>query len=558
MKLNVAQKLAMGLGIMCLLALLPATYELWQFRKATRLVTIISTDDASAAQAASKVAVLFGRLRSLRTAALAKAAMSANHNLEAEIAKDRNAYFEAYENAAKSADELSVIATDRAGHAATPERGPVWQQLSNEAAQLGESLRNNRQLAEGFFRSVEHNQLQTAGEQEAQLEGLAANSANQIDLSVQNLRQLADIGIAAVQQTYDDVLRAVIVTFAAVLLGATAITFGLSRSINRRLSMAIAHVTRIGGGDLREGVSIPGHDEFHLLGRHLNEATTRLRDAARGTRKAAESVHAATAQIRASTQQQAASVAEQLAAVEQTMATLSEITESGAQISRRAQDVSQKAESVAVVSTTGMKALEDTLTAMESIREQSEAVATNIVQLSERTQAIGEIIITVNDIAERSHLVALNAAIEAAAAGEHGRSFAVVANEIKNLADQAKEATSQVRSNLLEIQHGINSSVMLTEEAVKRVTAGKKQTDSTQRTIGDMAENIRESVMAFQQIVAGTNQQQIGLEQVIQALQNIRQASTQTADGTRQLEEAATGLNQLGQQMVDAVRNYQV
>ena len=150
------------------------------------------------------------------------------------------------------------------------------------------------------------------------------------------------------------------------------------------------------------------------------------------------------------------------------------------------------------------------------------------------------------------------AAIEAAAAGEHGRTFAVVASEIKSLADQAKEATSQVRSNLSEIQHGINSSVMLTEEAVKRVAAGKRQTDATQATIRDLAESIQESVLAFQQIVAGTNQQQIGLEQVIQALQNIREASSQTAAGTRQLEGAAANLNDLGQGLVEAVRNYRV
>ena len=78
---------------------------------------------------------------------------------------------------------------------------------------------------------------------------------------------------------------------------------------------------------------------------------------------------------------------------------------------------------------------------MDAIRDQGEVVATNIVALSEKTQAIGEIIMTVNDISERSHLLALNAAIEAAAAGENGRSFAVVASELKVLADQAKEAT---------------------------------------------------------------------------------------------------------------------
>jgi methyl-accepting chemotaxis protein len=195
---------------------------------------------------------------------------------------------------------------------------------------------------------------------------------------------------------------------------------------------------------------------------------------------------------------------------------------------------------------------------METIREQAEAVAENVVSLSEKTQAIGEIIATVNDIAEQSHLLALNAAIEAAAAGEHGRSFSVIASEVKNLADQSRGATVQVRSILGDIQKGINSSVMLTEEAVKRVDAGKRQADVADRTIREMTENIQQSVQAFQQIVAGSNQQQIGFTQVMQAVRDIGQASQQTASSTRQLEKAALNLTALAQQLQKAVERYRL
>ena len=185
-------------------------------------------------------------------------------------------------------------------------------------------------------------------------------------------------------------------------------------------------------------------------------------------------------------------------------------------------------------------------------------VAGNIVALSEKTQAIGDIIMVVNDIAERSHLLALNAAIEAAAAGEKGRSFAVVASEMKILADQAKEATVQVRSILGEIQRGINTSVMLAEEQVKRVAAGKERTDLTHRAIEEITGSVRESVQTFQQIVASTNQQQIGVEQVMTALQSIRQASQQTAAGTRQLDSAAGNLTELSHQLVALADRYRV
>jgi methyl-accepting chemotaxis protein len=206
----------------------------------------------------------------------------------------------------------------------------------------------------------------------------------------------------------------------------------------------------------------------------------------------------------------------------------------------------------------GLQAVQNSTRIMEGIREQAEAVAENVVMLSEKTQAIGEIIATVNDIAEQSHLLALNAAIEAAAAGEHGRSFSVIASEVKNLADQSREATVQVRSILGEIQKGINSSVMLTEEAVKRVESGKQQSDVADRTIREMIENIQQSVQAFQQIVAGSNQQQIGFVQVMQAIRDIGQATQQTAASTRQLEKAAVNLTALAQQLQKAVAIYRI
>src|SRR6202167_1399270 len=125
---------------------------------------------------------------------------------------------------------------------------------------------------------------------------------------------------------------------------------------------------------------------------------------------------------------------------------------------------------------------------------------------------------TVNDIAEQSHLLALNAAIEAAAAGETGRSFAVAAGEIKNLSRQSTAATIQVKTILGDIQKEINTSVMLTEEAVKRVDLGRHQADAAASAIRGLTAHIDQSVQAFQQIVAGTQPQQIGFENVMQAM----------------------------------------
>ncbi len=329
-------------------------------------------------------------------------------------------------------------------------------------------------------------------------------------------------------------------------------------SITRPLAVFMEFAGRVGEGDLTQQAKISSTDELGQLALCLDRMVGGLRDVAGQTRSATQNLNSAASEILASTQQQSAGTSEQAAAIQQTSTTMEEVTQSGLQISQRAKEVSASAEATSAASHTGLQAVENTARTMEAIREQAEAVAGNVVSLSERTQAIGEIISTVNDLAEQSHLLALNAAIEAAAAGEHGRSFSVIASEVKNLADQSREATVQVRSILGDIQKGINSSVMLSEEAVKRAESGKLQADIADRTIREMTEGIQESVQAFQQIAAGAGQQQIGFAQVTQAIRDIGQSSQQSAASTRQLEKAAVSLTSLGQQLQKAVERYTV
>ena len=556
--MKIAHKLGVGFGVLCLLVLLPLVYQAYRVDAILGIAEEVARHDVEATDLLKEIAGLQADLRSQRDSAVAEAIMAKAEGRAPNIVPLHQRYFAESDEVQVFVDELRNLAEASAVDPISAERERLWKEMIVRADNLRDAFRNIRGVALSMFDLLQQGRDVEARTLQPQLNSLRATIDSNIKSGGDISRALAQAGQQRVRQLRQDVINSALVAGVVAIGSAILIALLISRSITTRLRNAVALTGRVRDGDLTQQVVIAGSDELSTLGAYLNDMTQKLRGVASSTRSAAENVHAATAQIRASTQQQAASVAQQLAAVEETTATLSEITESGAQINRRAQDVAHSAQSAAATSETGLKAVEDTNQAMDAIREQAEAVAENIVILSERTQAIGEIILTVNDIAERSHLLALNAAIEAAAAGEHGRTFAVVAGEIKSLADQAKEATAQVRSNLSEIQHGINASVMLTEEAVKRVGAGKRQTDATQATIRDLAESVQESVLAFQQIVAGTNQQQIGLEQVIQALQNIREASSQTAAGTRQLEGAAANLNDLGQGLVEAVRNYRV
>ncbi len=333
----------------------------------------------------------------------------------------------------------------------------------------------------------------------------------------------------------------------------------ISRGVVNPLGDVVAVAQRISKGDLRgERLKNGSRDEIGQLAEVFNGMVDSLKDLTGQILSVTGNVNSAAQEIMASTQEQASGTKEQAATVQEVTSTMQELTQSGSEIAERAKQVATAAEATSVASRSGVQAVQDTNRTMEAIREQVEEVAEKIVALSQKTQAIGEIVSTVNDIAEQSNLLALNATIEAAAAGDQGNRFSVVANEMKHLADRAKECTVQVRTILGDIQKGINSSVMLTEEGVKRVEVGKQQADVTERTINEMNNTTLESVKAFQQIIGASNQQQIGFEQVTQGMRDIRQAAEQTAAGTSQLEKAVSNLNALSHQLRAAVEQYQI
>jgi methyl-accepting chemotaxis protein len=367
-----------------------------------------------------------------------------------------------------------------------------------------------------------------------------------------------ELGRRVVQETADETRTSAIIVLVATMAAGFFFAVLIHRSITSPLASFATTVERIGEGDLRAEFDVKRRDEIGDLGRSLARMVSGLRELAAQTRAAVENLHSAAAEILASTQEQAAGTAEQAAAVQQANATMAQITQSGAQISERARQVATTAEAASTASVAGMQSVRNMVSMMESIRQQAEAVAENVVLLSEKTQAVGEIVQTVNDISEQSHLLSLNASIQAAAAGENGRAFTVVASEMKNLAAQSKQATVQVRSILGDIQKGITSSVMLTEEAVKRVESGRQQSTVAENTISELTASIEESVRAFQQIVGGSAQQQIGFEQVTQAVRNISIASQETATSTKQSEKAAANLSALAQQLRAAIEQYRV
>ncbi len=295
-----------------------------------------------------------------------------------------------------------------------------------------------------------------------------------------------------------------------------------------------------------------------LLGQAFSRMASDLRSQIAELINAAATLRTSATDIAASTSQLAASASQSAVAVNETIATVEEVRQTAELASQKARHVSDSAQRAVQISENGRTSTQDVEQGLLRIRRQMELIATSMVRLSEQSQAVGQIIATVEDIATQSNLLAVNAAIEAAKAGTHGAGFGVVAQEVKSLAEQSRQATSQVRGILGDIQKATASAVLATEEGSKAVEAGIQEGEVAGRAIDALAASVNESAQAALQIVASSQQQLMGVDQVAGAMESIRQASAQNVASSTQLDVTARRLNNLNQQMKDMVARYEV
>jgi methyl-accepting chemotaxis protein len=333
----------------------------------------------------------------------------------------------------------------------------------------------------------------------------------------------------------------------------------LGRSFDRMIASlrGMAGVAdQIAAGDLR--AMLQPQSSADVLGHALVKMITNLRKQIGGMVEGAAVLGSAASEIVASTVQFASSASESAAAVSETTTTVEEIRQTSQMASQKARAVSDNAQKAVQISQSGRKSTEDAVAGMGRIRTQMEAIGESMMRLSEQTQAIGQIIASVEDLAAQSNLLAVNAAIEAAKAGEQGKGFGVVAQEVKSLAEQSRAATDRVRAILSDIQKATTAAVMATEQGNKAVEAGSRQTEIAGESIQALTGTVSEAAQAATQIAASSQQQLVGMDQVAGAMENIKQASTQNVASARQLETAARNLSDLGQRLKALVENYTV
>jgi methyl-accepting chemotaxis protein len=350
------------------------------------------------------------------------------------------------------------------------------------------------------------------------------------------------------------------------VLSALLASFLIARSILSPIHHLREGVDRVASGDLSHRIVTRSKDETGALATAFNAMVERRKAAeAEAARlsdlrektlervgEIASQLATAAEELHATTSSQASGAQEQSAAVAETTAIVEQVVQTSQQAAERAQQVSDIARDASEVGTSGQASLGTATSTMDNARGQANRVAASILSLAEQAQSIGEIITTVDDIAEQSNLLALNAALEAAHAGDRGRGFAVVAAEMKSLADQSKTATVQVRRMLGAIQKQSNEAVLMTEASTRGLGDAANAADSVGVALRTLADAVSSASQAVAQIAASARQQSGGLQQINQAMRDVAAVANQNLATTRQVGQAARDLTTLGTTLREA------
>lgn len=261
-------------------------------------------------------------------------------------------------------------------------------------------------------------------------------------------------------------------------------------------------------------------------------------------------MQSSSSELQAAANQQAAGIREQVASMTEISTTISELLATSHQIAESAQRVAQIADQTTSTARAGDGAVTTAAESISGIRRQMDLVVGQMLELGQKSQQIGAILDIVTELAEQTNILSINATIEAAGAGEGGRRFAVVADEIRKLADRVSGSAKEIRQLIEDVRTSVNTTIMSTETGSKAVDSGAKQFGQVTEVFDQISSVASTTAEAAREIELSTKQQATAVEQVNIAIANIAQATQETEASTGQTiqtasELASTSLNLL-------------
>ncbi len=389
----------------------------------------------------------------------------------------------------------------------------------------------------------QHEQAVTFANTE-QRDRAAAYQAKIADLREHNTKGAAEAGLVATS-VYDHSTTVVDVVVGIALLLTIVLAILLTRSIVRPMSASLKMAEEIAAGDLRLTLEVTGNDESARLMRALNTMQGTLRNTIGEISDASAQLSSAAVEMTSITESANRTLLQQNSEIEQAATAVTEMSAAVEEVARNANSTSEAAKDSNKAAASGNQKVSETLKAMHSLTHRVELTSGQVQGLAGQAQDISKVLGVIRAIAEQTNLLALNAAIEAARAGEQGRGFAVVADEVRALAHRTQTSTQEIEQMISAIQTG-------TSQVVASMSSSTEEVHNTQRTADEAGRSLQAITDAVQliddrnhQIATAAEEQAHVAREVDRALTSIRDLALQSSEGTQQTLIASNELSQL-------------
>jgi methyl-accepting chemotaxis protein len=388
---------------------------------------------------------------------------------------------------------------------------------------------------------------------------LAIEASDLMKVIADRQSEYKDEAIAEFEQASASMLATVQAVGFGAIAASTFIAFFLASSITRRLKAVMEYASKIADRDLSmESLEMKSGDEIGQLAGKVNEMKDSLKQVISDVLSSTQMVASASSELAASAEQMAGGIELQNQQTQQVAAAVEELSQSVGEVAAKSADATAASEESQTLAEEGGSIVNSTVEEMQGIATEVQSSADTINELGEKSKMIGDIISVINDIAEQTNLLALNAAIEAARAGEHGRGFAVVADEVRKLAERTTEATEEVSVSIRGIQSETGTAVELIENGSRRVGRGVELASSAGEALMSIVSGSKGVQSMVQDIAAAASEQTAAADEIARAVEGINSVTNQSAESASQSSAAAADLAQQAEQLQGLVTRFKI